>query len=376
MNYHRIMIGGLVLNTREQFLSILEGNEQDRMLFTPRLDIWYNSNKKRGTLPQEYLNYSLEEIRIDLGVDMSVRGGKVFKIKMHNVEIKEERLSDKFIKHYVTPVGWVSEEYNIDIDAEKKGISTNIKTGHLIKGENDYKIVEYIINNTYYEPCYEEFIKYEEEIGDRGYPLCVIGLIPMNDILLNYIGYNNAYYEMEDNLEKIEHLNEIMTIKLREMQDIIIDSPARLFLHGNHFDSQMTPPSIFEKYFVPYYKELVPKLNSKGKWVAAHQDGDASNLLNLFKEAGIHVADCFACSPLVKCSFEEAINVWKKDVVIWGGIPSTILSPDEYSEEEFDGHMKMVLENMKKGRVILAVSDNVMPDADINRLRRIVKLIR
>jgi len=362
-------------STRDIFLSVLEGKKQERVLFTPRLDIWYDSNKARGTLPARYADSTLEEVRMDLGVDMSVRDGRIFDTIRENVDIKEETFPNMVRRHYLTPVGEVFEDLSIDPDSEKSGIKRHIITKHLIEKSEDYDIVGYIIDNTRYEPCFEEFLRYEETIGDRGYPLCVIGLIPMNEILLNLIGYNDAYYQITDNLEKVEHLNFRLENKMREMHSILLDSPARLFLHGAHFDTQMTPPGIFSRYFVPYYNRLIPELNRRGKYIAAHQDADASALLGLYLKAGINVADCFACSPLVKCTFEEAISVWGDRVVIWGGIPSTLLIPEECPEEEFEAHMKMILGNISKGRVILAVSDNVMPEADINRIRKIVDMI-
>ncbi len=120
---------------------------------------------------------------------------------------------------------------------------------------------------------------------------------------------NNAYYELADHKEKVMELHEALLQKYQEMQEIVLQSPAEFFLHGMHFDSQMTPPSIFEKYVVPYYQDFCQKLHQSGRWVAVHQDADASQLLELYLQTGVDVADCFATYPLVDCHFEDAVNV-------------------------------------------------------------------
>jgi len=178
-----------------------------------------------------------------------------------------------------------------------------------------------------------------------------------------------------DHKEEVEELIEAIRKNYQEMQDIVLQSPAELFLHSMHFDSQMTPPPIFEQYAVPYFKDFCGRLIEKGKWLTVHQDADAALLLNLYLEAKIQVVDCFACAPMVTCRFEDAIHTWNKSVVIWGAIPSILLCPMCVSEEELEEHLTTIFDNAEKGRIILAVSDNVMPETDINSLKKITEKV-
>jgi len=49
-------------------LEIIRGEIPNRLLFVPRLDIWYHQNKARGTLPRGYENLSLMDVSSKLGV--------------------------------------------------------------------------------------------------------------------------------------------------------------------------------------------------------------------------------------------------------------------------------------------------------------------
>ena len=65
-------------------------------------------------------------------------------------------------------------------------------------------------------------------------------------------------------------------------------------------------------------------------------------------------------------------------MIIWGGIPSIILCPDSCSYGEFVDYMEaaITLIRSRKCRVVLGVSDNVMPETDIARLDKITDMVR
>ena len=52
----------------DQMLAVVKGETPSRLLFVPRLDIWYNRHKARGTLPPGFETLSLREVAHKLGV--------------------------------------------------------------------------------------------------------------------------------------------------------------------------------------------------------------------------------------------------------------------------------------------------------------------
>ena len=51
-----------MINYKEIMLNIIQGKLQNQAVFVPRLDIWYNTNAKRGTLPTGYENLSYTDL--------------------------------------------------------------------------------------------------------------------------------------------------------------------------------------------------------------------------------------------------------------------------------------------------------------------------
>jgi len=168
----------------------------------------------------------------------------------------------------------------------------------------------------------------------------------------------------------------VMTqVEKERLWPVVADSPARLILHGAHFDSQMTPPRQFRQYITPYYQEFSRLLHSKGKTLAWHADDDSREILQESKEAGFDMAECYCTAPMVSVTLEETRQAWGNDVIVFGGIPSTVLEPN-WGQEEFEEYVKDVFRTIAPGNAfILGVADNVMPTSLIERVERISELV-
>jgi uroporphyrinogen-III decarboxylase len=246
---------------------------------------------------------------------------------------------------------------------------------HLIKRPEDYDVVEYMIEHTKLTPTYDRYAAYDEEIGEDGLPMVSLGACPMHQIMREYLGYEEAVFEMIDHPDRIERLLRTLTDHAREMQKIAAESPARMILHGEHFDSMITPLPLFEEYFRPYFQEFAEMLHSRNKILVCHADGDSSQLLDLIRESGFDMAEVFTTAPMVPCTMSQAREAWGNDVIIWGGIPSVILC-EPISDEKFEAFMLELFETVAPGdSFILGVADNVMPETKFQRIIRISEMV-
>jgi uroporphyrinogen-III decarboxylase len=363
------------MTNRERIIAIIEGKKPDQIPWIPRLQIWHSAHKNAGTLPEKYKNLDLRDIEKDLGMGTPARDGSVFSSWTKNLEVKSQRSGNEIFTEYITPVGTVSTKQIVVEKLQQAGMSP-YQVEHLIKRPEDYDVVEYMVENTVLTPTYDEFIAYNRQIGDDGLPLVNTSDCPMHQIMREYIGYEKSIYEMIDHPGKVEHLLAVITDHAKEMQKIVADSPAKMILHGEHFDSMMTPPPIFEEYFKPYFQEFAQLLHSKGKLLVCHADADTSLLLDLVKESGFDMAEVFTTAPMVKCTLRQAKEVWKNDVIIWGGIPSVILC-ESFSEDKFEVFMQDLFDTVTTDdRFILGVADNVMPETVFERLVRVGEMLK
>jgi len=246
----------------------------------------------------------------------------------------------------------------------------------MLKRREDYPVVEYIIEHTHYRPAFDDYEKYERKVGPDGYPMVNCGDCPFHYWMRTLVGYDQGYFHLNDYPAEVEHLLGVLTDHLKEnVWPNLLDSPARLLMHGHHLSSQMTPPPLFEKYILPYYRELSPLMRARGKVLAMHADNDTRQIFTHIEEAGFGMVECFATHPLVPTTLAEARAAWNDRMIIFGGVPSVILE-DPFTDEQFEEFMDDLFRTIAPGKAfILGVADNVMPGAKIERIRRVTEMI-
>jgi hypothetical protein len=149
---------------------------------------------------------------------------------------------------------------------------------------------------------------------------------------------------------------------------VVANSPARMLLTDAHLSSQLTPPRLFEKYLLPYHRDLSDLLRSRGKCPVLHADADASKILGYIERGGWGMVECFVTAPMVPLTLEKARHAWGSRVIIWGGIPSVLLSAGT-PEEDFRAYVQEVFRIITPGNAfILGIADNAMPDSLIERV--------
>jgi len=364
------------MTNRERLLAIMDGKLPDRIPWIPRLQIWYEANKRKGTLPEPYRDLSLREVERDVFGGTAARDGVIYRIEMQDVEIRAHRLNDmETLTEYVTPVGTVSTRCRGTEHLRRQGIQ-DAEVEFMLKRRDDYRVVEHLIEHTRYTPAFEEYEAYEREVGDEGYPMVNCGDCPMHHWMRALVGYDQAYYHLNDYPAEVERLVGVITDRYKQtVWKHMLDSPARLLMHGHHLSSQMTPPPLFERYILPYYEELAPKVRARGKVLALHADNDTRHILWQIERAGFGMVECFATHPMVETTLAEAREAWGDRVIIWGGVPSVILE-DPFTDEQFEAYMDDLFRTIAPGAAfILGIADNAMPGSRIERIKRVTEMV-
>jgi len=363
------------MTDRERILAILDHRAPDRLPWIPRLKLWYQARRITGTMPQKWRDLSLREIERALGVGTPAREGTYCEVELDGVECVERSEDGRSITEYHTSRGTVRAVMRTSETLERQGLPGRLEE-YLLKQPRDYRVWEYVLEHTVWKPRYDAYRTYDEEIGDEGLPMVRGGDVPLHEFAQALAGYENAFFQLADYPEEVEHLLEVMHVVQRERHwPVMADSPVRLFLHGLHLSSQFTPPHLFERYITPYYRELMPYMHEHGKYVAMHADADTSQILGHIEEAGWDMVECFTTAPMVPLTMEQARDEWGTRIVIWGGIPSNLLAPS-VPEEEFRAYMQRLLDIIAPGDAfILGVADNVMPDSVIDRIAWVSELV-
>ena len=383
---------------RERVIATLEDRKPDRMPFIDRLEIWHKSQVRAGTLPAEYRDLSLTDIHRRLGMGQQ-KFVPAHALRLHGAELIV-RFNGELLQHeqdpaveffprmaglavqdragttdieIVCPEGRLLLQYEMIDSMVRMGTEAYIKK-HLIQTEDDYRIVETVLERSEFVSRAAAIAEEEARIGDIGFVVPSLCRIPFQQVLLEYVGETQTFFELHDNPERITRLltllDEVMTDTIRHLADLdvlYIEFPDNL--HG-----MMTNPRLFSKYCIPAYQRYADILHGQGKKMGSHTDGDLKPLLQLLAESGLDVAESFSPFPLSQVSFEEAWAAWGNGPLIWGGIPSPMLE-EGVTDAEFETYLEQLLETIGDRPIILGIGDQALGNDRIDRVHYIAERV-
>jgi hypothetical protein len=388
---------------KERMLKAARGEWPDQLPWVPRIDLWYNSNSLRGTLPSRYppgvtqdgiaddigggyhkivpdfLSARSSEDTIDRGLGIFRLWGMPYRAELAGVEreVKKEGEATRVIYH--TPIGSVSCKILFTEEMRRAGVSISWVSEHVIKESRDYKIVGYIFKNIKVTPDYEGYLGFQRQVGDKGF-VAARGLAaasPMQQIMRDFLDATQFYLEMYDHPQEMAQLCEDMEPYYDQLFRALADSPAEVVFHGSNFDEMITYPPFFRNYIMPYLQRLADMLHARGKLLICHCDGENQGLLDLIAESGMDIAEAICPQPMTKVTISEVKKSFKGKVTIFGGVPSVALLEQSMSDEEFERFMKNLFQEIVPGdRFILGISDTTPPDAKFERLFRITEMVQ
>jgi len=254
-------------------------------------------------------------------------------------------------------------------DMVAAGMSPHV-TEYLCKTAADYKALITAWRSCRVAARVDAFKEFDKNIGDDGLPMLILPLCPAHTVALNYAGYERFYLDQTDIHDLLDELIQAIDGVYRDqMWPLAAESGARLLLHGAHFSAAMTPPPIFEKYFIPYFTDFNAAMHAAGKWVCFHSDAALDILIPSIPKMGFDCADCLATAPLVNETLADYVEAWGGKVIAWGGLPSVIFPPT-FPEKDYKEYVESAL-HFASGRndVILGSGDIVMPGTPWERLR-------
>jgi hypothetical protein len=377
---------------RDRVVATLKGEKPDCLPFIDRLEIWYESHTRAGTLPEEFSGMSLTEVHRVVGmgqekfinayslklrgVEMIVRfegetlrreTDPVLNYFPHVADLVPDDQPGTTVTEFHTPLGTVSVRHQTLENMIAAGMEAYMK-GHLIKEESDYRTVEYIVERLEYVPRYEEFYEEEAKLGDIGFVVPLLQRIPFQQTLLEYLGEVSLFEALYDSPRHLKRLLALLDEQLTEILYNLSESPFFYVEFIDNLHGEMTNPKLFAQYCLPSYQRYAEILHGQGKKVGSHTDGDLKSLLKLLAESGLDVCESFSPAPLTECLFEEAWKAWQHGPIIWGGIPSPLLE-ERISQSEFEAYIKRLLDIIEDRPIILGVGDMVMGNNMVERVR-------
>ena len=98
---------------------------------------------------------------------------------------------------------------------------------HLIKAEEDYRIVEYIVERAEFVPLFDNIFDDEKMLGENGYVVPCLHRLPFQQMLLEYLGEMQLFTVVYENPNLIDRLLTLLDTQYMEIinQSIVCSLP-------------------------------------------------------------------------------------------------------------------------------------------------------
>lgn len=387
--------------SRDRVIAVLERRKPDRLPFVDRLELWFHSRTRTGTMPEAFRGLSLIEVHRAVGIGQQLFLAP-YALKLRGVELVYAYEGEPFHREldpeleffpalgapplvardkpgttsmtFITPLGEVRLAWQVGPENFAMGIEPYVAE-HLIKDEADYRTVEHMLERAEFIPRYEQIASEEARLGGDGFVIPQVHRIPFQQILLEYLGEVNLFYTLYDNPALFRRLMDLLDEQLVDILQRLARSPLWYIELGDNLHSLMTNPRLFQEHCLPYYQRYSELLHGEGKLLGSHTDGELKPLLGMLADSGLDVCESFSPKPLTECEFEEAWETWRGGgPIIWGGIPSPILE-ERTPESEFHAYLDRLLTTVGDGLMILGVGDMVLGNNAIERVRAIAERV-
>ncbi|MEM1557469.1 MAG: uroporphyrinogen decarboxylase family protein [Thermoproteota archaeon] len=361
------------MNDSERILAVFEGKPVDRVPWNIRHEYWYLVAKASGKLPEIYVNMSLAEVCADLGASWRCYSGYFVKnavkvIYGEDVEFLVDRNGSLVRTTIKTPVGVLREVSQID----EWGLSSR-RIEYMLKSVDDFKAFSYLLENAevrFDQQVYEEL---ERDLKMRGIVSFFFPHSSLQALILDYMGFTRTmrflYMEGQNRVEEIMNCIERYNDKFFRL---MVTTPIKIFNLGENIDVRLTSPKLFEKFCLPTYQERCEYLHRNGKFVHIHVDGYAKPLLPLLRESGVDGVEALTPEPVGDMSIEDVAREFRDEIVVLDGIPFLFFLPNVPYETLEKFVMKIV---RIIPRLVLGISDELPPPADVERVRMVSKLL-
>ncbi|MCE5264023.1 MAG: cobalamin-dependent protein [Deltaproteobacteria bacterium] len=396
------------MNKKERMLMAMRGETPDIMPYVPRIDLWYNSNAYRGTLPKRHQGRTQDEISRAEGwalhkvipellevVDPRenlTRGIGLYGLKENGyridfspnvrLEVQKTRQGDEEATRvlYHTPKGTVSTMEVINEEMRKAGVSITWVKEHGIKRPEDYAIWAYVFENITVTPDYDRYRAWQSRIGDDGVAVMMgsFSASPIHHIQRDFLDATEFFFHYKDHEREMRRMAAAIEGVYDQILKVVGDSPAEVVLWGANYDDMITYPPYFQKEFSPWIRKASDYLAAKGKLVICHCDGENQGLIDLIADSGMHVAEAVCSAPMTKLPIETYYGRWCRSgkLTIMGGLIQSMLAPATSSVEDLNAYLDHLFKAVAPGnRFILSVADTTPPNADFDRLAMVAERV-
>ena len=231
--------------------------------------------------------------------------------------ITRERGGKKEVS-YETPVGTLREVHTYSPSA-----NTWFLTEHPVHTEEDFRVLQYIIENAEIKENYEPFQEMWKEAGDDGLIVPLFdgfGKTPFQALVEHWCGTCDLTYAIYDFPEVVEECLAEMEIKSIQAAELAVKTEAEAFIFWEDSSTTNISPAFFSKYTVPTIRKWGKIMHDNGKYLLHHACGHIRDLLPIMNQTPVDMIESISPPPTGNIDLDEAFMLLDQEKGLIGGI--------------------------------------------------------
>ena len=250
------------MNHRDRALAAMRGQPVDHIPFIARMELWFNYERSRGTLPERYRHASLWDLQRDMGIGIIGLGAGTpacYRLVHRDVQVStftEPNASGGAVTttEYRTPYGTLTCRDVLAVELQG-AVGDGARVEFPFKSEADYDALQFLIERTAVEDNLDEYGRHVEAIGGDGVAMPQTGHLPAHHLMISLMGYERFYLEWYDRPARVEKLIAALTAQYQQILQLAVACPVGVVEVGSNYSEIMTPPRVFDALFAPTYRE-------------------------------------------------------------------------------------------------------------------------
>lgn len=355
------------MTRKERLLGAIRGKEIDRVPWSPFLAYYWES------LPAEVQNRGQIPYLLEMGADPLLRGFfQLYDTTLTNCQFRQKTEGNKRYDIYETKVGTLTEEYTYSKEA-----ASWFLTDHPVKTEEDFKILQYMAENTVITENLGGFELENKKLGEDGLYLPLIGLYgktAIQSMVERWCGTVDFVYALYDFPEVVEECLSVIQAKDAETVRISVKSSAEGFIFWEDSSTTNISPDFFAKYTAPEINQWGRLIHDNDKLLIHHACGHLKDLLPLMADTEIDMVESISPPPTGNIEIRDAVKLLPENIGIIGGIEPAFIK--NCSLEMLDEYVRELISVMKGKRFVLANSDSCPPGVAYDKFLAVSDLVK
>jgi hypothetical protein len=298
---------------RERILSTYRRETPDRMPVSI-----YASYLRTGSVEREARNRGLGVLVIHplvslLAPPWHMHPGYISEVRNADLRVRYAWEGGRRIEHraYETPVGTISQRI-----VKEPGYGSDWIQEHYIKGQEDYGIVQYVVENTIFQSQEKAVGQKIDDLGPDGVLMGRIDRSPYQKLLIELAGPERFLLDLYTEPNPAIELMETMNHRADEQFALALESRAKIVFQPENLTSDLSPPDRYREYHLPMFQKRGSACSEAQKTYIVHLDGKLRSLRSLVAGSSFDVIDSFSLPEMSgDITVREAQAAWPRKVL-------------------------------------------------------------